>query len=83
MADSISDDFATANGIAAYALTQEILMYLETIGVPRQQIIGITMAAQQKLQGLGKMKRHAALPIAADLLAETAQRLQATRSSSH
>ena len=83
MAETISDDFAIANGIAAYALVRELLVYLETLGVPRQQIVGITMTAHQTVKHLGNLKTHAAMPIAAELLSDAVRQLEATTSAKH
>ena len=83
MPDSISDDFAIANGVAAFALAQETLKYLERAGLPRQAIVDITAAAHQTAQTWSKAKRHRALPIAADLLGEVVRRLRATMPPKH
>ena len=83
MAGSISNDFAIANGIAAYALIRETLAYFEALGVPHEKVIGITMAAHAAVQSFGKVKTHPALPIAAELLQDAVRQLQATTAATH
>lgn len=83
MADTISDDFAIANGIAAYALARETLALLQAMGVPAAEVLALTMRAHKAVAGFATMKRHAALPIAADLLQDAVRQLEASSAASH
>lgn len=83
MADSISDDFAMANGIAAFHVISVLLRYLEVLGIPKSAVRDIMLAAEKNVTDAGQLKHHAAFPIAADLLQETRKRLEAMPAATH
>jgi len=83
MADTISDDFAIANGIAAYQLAVATLRYLETMGVPPKDLLGIIETAVLGAETAAKQKAHPALPIAVELLQGGARQYRARPKSTH
>lgn len=76
MANSISDEFAMATGIAALVLVQVTLEEMQLLGVPSSKIDEIITRSLQIVTDLTTKQRHAALPISADLLREMLHKRQ-------
>lgn len=78
MSDTISDEFAIANGIAALLLVTELINQIDPT-----QAKSVMSGALERAKGYQKQKHHPALPIAADLLRDGLQRLLAMSGPSH
>ena len=79
MADSISDEFAMATGIAALVLVQATLEQMQELGAPSTKIDEIITRSLQIVAGLAAQQRHAALPISANLLREMLRKRRSIR----
>lgn len=75
MADELSDDFVMATGLSAFVLIQATLEQMQhQLGMPSHKIDEIVGRSMQILSSVATLQKHAALPIAVELLAEVAKK---------